>query len=97
MYCTTYRSPSVGGRGGGGEPAEAAAAKAAPPLFARVVQVQGVLVRIGVGSTIYDQDFIRTTIENSMTHLARFSDCMIMYSHDSDALSRERMRARNVG
>ena len=60
-------------------------------------------MRIGVGSTIYDQqiydqDFIiRTTVENSMTHLARFSDCMDVYSHDSDALSRERMRARNVG
>ena len=59
---------------------------------------------IGVGSTIYDQqiydqDFIiRTTaVENSMTQLARFSDCMILYSHDSDALSRERLRARNVG
>ena len=55
------------------------------------------ILRIGVGSTIYDQDFIRTTVENSMTHLARFSDCMNVHSHDSDALSRERLRARNVG
>jgi len=32
-----------------------------------------------------------------MTQLARLSDCMTLYSHDSDALSRERIRARNVG
>ena len=55
------------------------------------------ILRIGVGSTIYDQDFIRTTVENSMTHLASISSCTIMYSHDSDALSRERKRARFVG